>query len=164
MSQTSTSTNTYSVADIEAVMRRVTADLVMIASSTGAITEAKARNWAHDMELLASKGYLRMADLTLLSGGVEQMATRFTVEAESGSLKMNRPGGLMWPKVPNPDLRIVLFYNDSYDQAAREKMRDKLKVGWVTSTADTSHSSLSLSSNRSYSSNSYGMQREDYSR
>ena len=38
MSYTYAATETYSVADIEVVMRRVTADLVMIASSTGAIT------------------------------------------------------------------------------------------------------------------------------
>ena len=40
MSYTYASTETYSVADIKIVMRRVTADLVMIASSTKAITEA----------------------------------------------------------------------------------------------------------------------------
>ena len=50
MSYTYAATETYSVADIEVVMRRVTADLVMIASSTGAITEEKARSWGHDIE------------------------------------------------------------------------------------------------------------------
>jgi hypothetical protein len=60
MSQTHSATRTYSVADIEVVMRRVTADLIMIASSTGAVTEAKALDWAHDVELLTKNGYLKM--------------------------------------------------------------------------------------------------------
>lgn len=162
MSQTTTATNTYSVADIEAVMRRVTADLVMIASSTGAITEAKAKEWAHDIELLAKKGHLRVADVTLLSNGVEQRATRYTVDSETGSLSMSRPGGVLWPKVPNAYLRIVLSYNKSYDNEAKEKLRDKLKESWVSSDADTSHSTLKTSADRSYSSNAYGMQRQDY--
>ncbi|MCW0453830.1 hypothetical protein [Xanthomonas sacchari] len=164
MSQTTTATDTYSVADIEAVMRRVTADLVMIASSTGAITETKAREWAHDIELLAKKGYLRAADVTLLSNDVEQRATRYTVDSETGSLSMSRPGGVLWPKVPNAYLRIILSYNGSYDNAAREKLRDKLKITWVSSDADTSHSTLKANADRSYSSNAYGMQRQDYAK
>ena len=57
MSYTYAATETFSVTDIETVMRRVTADLVMIASSTGAITEEKARGWGHDIEVLAKNGY-----------------------------------------------------------------------------------------------------------
>lgn len=134
MSQTTTATNTYSVADIEAVMRRVTADLVMIASSTGAITEAKAREWAHDIELLAKNGHLRVADITLLSNGVEQRATRYTVDSETGSLSMSRPGGVLWPKVPNAYLRIVLSYNKSYDKDAKESYATNLRRAGLTQT------------------------------
>jgi DhnA family fructose-bisphosphate aldolase class Ia len=59
MSTVDTVTETYSVADIEIVIRRVTADLIMIATSTGGWTEALAREYAHDIELLAKKGYLK---------------------------------------------------------------------------------------------------------
>ena len=27
---------------------------------------------------------------------------------------MSRPGGVMWPKVTNPYLRIILYYTDDY--------------------------------------------------
>ena len=91
MSYTYAATETFSVADIEVVMRRVTADLVMIASSTGAITEEKARSWGHDIEVLAKNGYLKKVDLTLLSFGVEQKATCFEVNAVSGDMTMSRP-------------------------------------------------------------------------
>ena len=76
MSYSSTETSTYTTTDVEAVMRRITADLVMIAASTGAITESNAREYAHDIELLAKNGYLDYVDVTLISNGVEQKATR----------------------------------------------------------------------------------------
>ena len=162
MSETYSATETYSVADVEVVMRRVTADLVMIASSTGAITEEKARDWAHDIEVLAKSGYLRLVDLTLLSAGVEMKATRFVVNTESGDLSTSRPGGVLWPSVPNPELRIVLYYTDAYTAAAREKTKGKLRIGWVSSSADTSHSTLKPGAGRDYVSNGYGMQRKDF--
>lgn len=163
MSGTYSATETYTASDIELVMRRVKADLVMIAASTGAVTEEKARDWAHDIEMLAKNGYLQMVDLTLFSFGVEQKATRFIVSTESGELTMNRPGGVRWPKVQDPDLRIVLFYTDAYDSRARDNMRNKLKISWSPTNADTSHSSLQSNIGRDYVSNGYGMQRKDYS-
>lgn len=163
MSQTYSATETYSVADVEVVMRRVTADLVMIAGSTGAVTEDKARDWGHDIEELAKNGYLRMVDLTLMSNGIEQKATRFEVNTEAGDFTMSRPGGVLWPKLPNPDLRIVLYHTAAYDAEAKEKMRSKLNITWTPTTADTSHSTLTSSTSRDYVSNGYGMQRKDFS-
>lgn len=163
MSSTYAATETYSVADIEVVMRRVTADLVMIASSTRAITEEKARDWGHDIEVLAKNGYLKKVDLTLLSHGVERKATCFEVNTASGDLTMSRPGGVMWPQVPNPELRIVLSYTQAYDSAARERTSSKLKINWVPSRADLSHPTLTSSAGRDYVSHGYGMQRKDFS-
>lgn len=163
MSQTYTATETYSVADVEIVMRRVTADLVMIASSSGAVTEDTARDWGHDIEVLAKNGYLRMVDLTLMSNGIEKKATRFEVNTAAGDFTMSRPGGVLWPKVPNPDLRIVLFHTATYNAAAKEKMCKKLKCSWAPTTADTSHSMLTSTAGRDYVSNGYGMQRRDFS-
>lgn len=165
MSQTYTSTQstTYSILDVAVVMRRVTADLVMIASSTGAVTEQKARDWAHDVELLAKGKYLRMVDLTLLSNGVEKTATQFTVNTESGEFTTSRPGGVLWPVVPSPRLRITLFYTSAYDASAAEKMRSKLRIHWVASSDDTSHATLKpTDSGRNYVSSSFGMQRKDF--
>lgn len=163
MSQTYSATETYSVADVEVVMRRVTADLVMIAGSTGAVTEDMARDWGSDIEVLAKNGYLRMIDLTLLSDGMEKKATRFEVNTESGDFTMSRPGGVLWPRLPNPVLRIILYYANEYDAAAKERMRGTLRIGWVPSSADTNHSTLKSSASRDYASNGYGMHRKDFS-
>ena len=51
----------------------------------------------------------------------------------------------------------------AYDNAAKEKMSPKLKINWVPSTVDLSHSTLTSNANRDYVSNGYGMQRKDFS-
>lgn len=162
MSQTATATATHTTTDVEKVVRRVTTDLVMIADSSGAITADNARDYGHDIELLAKNGYLKKVDVTLLSAGVEKRAVRYEVNTASGSLTSSRPGGVLWPKVASPFLRIVLSYTSAYTDAARQNMAGKLKISWSPSTADTSHSGLSASGGRDYASNSYGMQRKDW--
>ncbi|WP_235200012.1 hypothetical protein [Pseudomonas monteilii] len=163
MTSTATQTSTYTTTDIEAVVRRITADLLMIASSSGAVAETKAREWGHDIEVLAKNGYLKYVDLTLLSNGVEHKAARFYVN-ESGALANQRPGNALWPKLSNPRLRIVLSHNDNYDTQAREKMAGKMKISWTSNYEDITHSQLTQSGGREYSSNGYGMERKDYTR
>ena len=162
MSHTSTVTETYSVLDIEAVHCCVTADLIMIATSSGAISETKAREYGHDIEVLAKNNYLKKVDVTLLSNGAEMRAIQYETNIASGSIKMSRPGGVLWPKVNNPHLRIVLSYYNSYTNEAREKMSSKLKIAWVSTNIDTSHVGLKAMGGRDYASNAYGMQRKDF--
>jgi hypothetical protein len=162
MTYTDTATETYTTVDIENVVRRFLADIVMIAQSSGAITEAKAREYAHDVEALAKNGYLRSVDLTLLSGQREVAAARYTVNTASGELNMSRPGGVRWARVADADFRIVLYYTKAYDDAARAWMKNRLKIGWTSTNADTSHLSLRRTGNRDYASNGWGLQREDY--
>lgn len=160
---TASGTETYSVLDIETVLRRVLGDLLMIASSSASITEAKAREYAHDIELLAKKGYLRSADVTLISSsGLELRAVRYEVNTAAGDLTMSRPGGVLWPRVNGAWLRVILSYTDKYNDDARSDLARRLKIGWVPTNADTSHAGLSFSGGRDYASNGYGMQRKDF--
>ncbi len=162
MSQTRTATGSYTFSDVEKVVRRVTTDLVMIADGSGSITADEARDYGHDIELLAKEGYLRKVDVTLLSSGTEVRATCYDVNTDSGSLTCSRPGGVLWPRVLSPFLRIVLYYTDGYDDDARQTMRSKLNISWTPTNADTSHSRLKSIGARDYASNSYGMQRKDW--
>jgi hypothetical protein len=162
MPYTASETYTYTFADIETVVRRLTADLVMIAQSSGTIAEAKAREYAHDIEVLAKKGYLKRVDLTLLSGTTEIKATQYTVNTAAGGLSMSRPGGVLWPRIPNAELRIILSYTDDYNLLAREAMKSKLKITWVPTDADTNHVTLISTGGRDYASNAWGMQRKDF--
>ncbi|GGI27428.1 MULTISPECIES: HORMA-1 domain-containing protein [Bradyrhizobium] len=162
MTQVRSASATYTYVDIENVVRRVNADLVMIADSTGCWTPEEARNYAHDIEVLAKDGYLKWVDVTLISSGVEIKAVRFEVDTDAGSLSTSRPGGVLWPKVAGAKLRVVLSYTDDYTSAAREATKGKLKIGWVTCYDDTSHAALSSAGGRNYVSNAYGMQRKDW--
>jgi hypothetical protein len=114
------------------------------------------------VEALAKKGYLEKVDITLLSSTVEQRATQYTVNTASGDLTMSRPGGVMWPRVTSPYLRIILFYADDFTAAAKEAMRGKLKISWGPTSDDTSHATLKYAGARDYASNAFGMQRKDY--
>lgn len=156
-------TETYSVSDIGTVMQRVRGDLLMIATSSGSITEAKARQYAHDIELLAKRGYLRAADITLVSSsGHELRAVRYEVNTAANDLTMSRPGGVLWPRVNGAWLRIVLSYTDKYTDEARSDLARYLEIGWVPTNADTSHAGLTSSGGRDYASKGYGMQRKDF--
>lgn len=162
MTYATTGSYTYTTIDIETVMRRFTADLVMIAQSSGGMSEPEARNYAHDIELLAVSEYLSKVDVTLLSNGAEVRATQYVVNTDSGSLAMSRPGGVLWPRVSNPYLRILIWYTNDYDAAAREAMRRRLLIPWTSTSADTSHATLARSGGRDYTSNGWGLQRMDF--
>ena len=142
MSSTATATYTYSVTDVEAVMRRFSADIVMMATSSGAITEDKARTYAHDVEVLAKSGYLKSVDLTLLSGAVEVKALDYDVKTSSGDLEMSRPGGVLWPRVTKSGFPHRAQLYGCVPASAREQMKRRLKIGWVPTNADTSHTTL----------------------
>lgn len=51
-SATQTASETYSVADIENVVRRFTTDLRMIAESSGTLTRLEAEDYGEDIEYL----------------------------------------------------------------------------------------------------------------
>jgi hypothetical protein len=75
---------------------------------------------------------------------------------------MSRPGGVLWPRIPNAHLQIILSYTDDYDAPAREAMKGKLEITWVPTDADTSHATLTSTGGRDYASNTWGMQRKDF--
>ena len=162
MAYASTITETYTETDIEIVIRRFQADLIMIAQSSGAITEDKARDYAHDVKVLAKDKCLDGEDITLLSGAQEIEAARYTVDTNSGNLARERPGGVMWRHVPNATLRIVLIVTENYDKA---RLQNRLKIkSWSPTDADLGHSSLKPISERYYVSNGWTLHREDFKR
>lgn len=162
-SYSSTYSSTYTVADVEKVVRSIKADLIMIASSTRAMTEDKAKEYAHDIELLAKNEYLSKVDVTLISSyGSEVRAIKYIFQTE-GASGTERPGGVMWPHTPDGRIRIILSYTDKYRNESEKSSKLPLEITWVSTTESTTHSSLSASGERGYSSNGYGANRSDYS-
>lgn len=159
---TSSSTFTFTKEDVAKVVRRFTADLRMIAESSKSMTEAEAAKYGHDVEYLAQRGYLKMVDVTLLSAGVEVKAVQYVVQVGSTDLTPSKPGGVLWPAVNQPFLRIILSYTSDYTSAIKEQTLPKLKIGWVPTDASTAHATLKESGGRDYSSNAFGVTRKDF--
>ncbi|RLM19142.1 hypothetical protein BIY29_17045 [Brenneria alni] len=160
---TYSTTSTYTVADIEKVMRSVKADLIIIAITTKAMTEDEAANYAHDIEVLAKKNHLEYADVTLMNGSSEVRAIKYEFQTE-GATGSERPGGVTWPLTPKENggrIRIHLRYTES--SSAEKRAGLPLKFSWVPASTDTSHKDLNSSAARGYSSNGFGANRKDFS-
>lgn len=160
---TYSSTNTFTVADVEKVMRSVKADLIIIATTTKAMTENDATNYAHDIEVLAKNNHLEYADVTLMDGSSEVRAIKYEFQTE-GATGSERPGGVTWPLTPKDKggwIRIHLRYADS--SSAEKRAELYLKLSWVPASTDTSHKNLKSSAGRGYSSNGFGTNRKDFS-
>jgi hypothetical protein len=99
MTSSATYTSTYSVIDVENVIRKLETDLNMIRESSGAITVEKVKNYMHDILLLAKEGYLAQVDLTLFDGDKEIKAAVYTVNTNASGGTASRAGGVIWPKV-----------------------------------------------------------------
>lgn len=164
MTSTTTGTHTYTATDIEKVVRRFRADLKMIAQNTQGITESKASDYADDIEALAKRGFLKKVDVTLMSGSKEVKAAVYTVNDSGGDLTAAAPGGVVWPRVDNAFVRITLWNTDSYTAAEEQNMKQRLKITWTTSTADTTHSQLTQVGGRDFMSNGWAMQRKDFTK
>jgi hypothetical protein len=161
MSATATQTTTYSVSDIENVMRRFTADFYMIAESTEAMSRDRVSEFCHDLTLMAKEGYLEYVDLILYSLGTKVQASRYVVNTDAGGLQGERPGGNPWPKVLLPTLRVVISHTAKWDTQPIDRKR--LKINWSPCASD-SHADLKSGGGRNYVSNGYGLERKDYSR
>lgn len=162
MTYSASQTETYSIADIENVFRQFTTDLRMIADSSGAMTRAQAEEYGHDVEYLAKRDYLKYVDVTLFSYGEEVKAVRYTVNTAAGSLTPNRPGGVLWPKVSGARLSVIVGPTQSF--WLDPNIMNALKISWSPTSQDISHSTLQDGDGRSYVSNAYGVQRQDYSK
>jgi hypothetical protein len=164
MSGTSSSTKTFSYTkeDVTKVVRRFSADLLMIASSTKGMTEDDAAKYGHDVEYLAQRGFLKLVDVTLLDNGTEVTASQYLVRAGTNELIPSKPGGVLWPTVGSPQVRIVLRYTDTYSQTEKDAAKPNLKFGWSPTNVNLTHPSLTASDARDYSSNGYGISRKDF--
>jgi hypothetical protein len=163
MSSSYSSTASYTFADIEKVVCSFRTDLLMMADSSKAMTQEKARQYANDVECLVKHGYLKKVDVTLLDWfGTEVRAVTYEVDTETGNITGSRPGGVRWPHTQHGWIRVVLWHTADYDDAASEKLRNKLELPWGPTSIDTSHSGLQSGAGRNYASNGFGMQRKDY--
>ena len=162
MSTSQTKTQTFTKEDVTKVIKNLTTELKMIASSTKASNESKVSDYGHDVEYLAQRGYLRMVDVTLMDGTKEVIAAQYEVREDSKDLVASKPSDAMWPRVTSPFLRIVLTYKATYSAEARAITSPKLRIEWSSSDADLSHPTLTSEKGHDLASNNYGLTRKDF--
>lgn len=159
---TASSSYTYSVADVENVVRNFAADFRMIAESSGTWSRSKVDLNVEDVTYLAKQKYIEFIDITLLNGLVEEKAVRYIVNEDSGELEVGRPGGVRWPRIDGARLRMVVRPTKKW--ATTPPDRSKLNTNWSDSSEDISHATLAASAGRNFTSSVYGFQRTDYSK
>jgi len=157
---TATASYTYSTVDVENVMRNFSTDLRMIVESSNARSDSDIDLIVQDIAYFAKRKYVRYIDVTLLDGQEELRAAHYVVNEKSGEFEPSRPGGVLWPRVVNGRIRIVVGWTAKYADDPPD--RSRLKLPWGPSCEDISHTSLTSSAGRNFTSSSYGLQRTDY--
>ncbi len=160
MSATVAATTTYSVTDIENVMRNFGADLHMIAQSSNTRTRRDVDDLIHDITLMAKEECIDFVDVTLLSNGQEVRAVKYVINEDSSTLTSTRPGGVLWPSILGASLRIIVGGNSKWH--SNPIATNRLYKTWGSTDVGTSHSQLATSSGRNFVSNGYGLERKDY--
>lgn len=160
----STYTSSYTEADVQSVVLNVKADLLMIADSSKAMSRDLAEKYAHDIQLAAQNDYLNKVDVTLLNQlGSEVKAVTYFFTTGDDAKGSSRPGGVRWPETPSGQIRVVLYTKDAWYNEPEKVSKLPWKLSWGTMHVDTSHSGLTSSGNRGYSSNGFGANRNDFS-
>lgn len=159
---TGSSSYTYSVADVENVVRNFAADLRMIAESSGTWSRSEVDLYVEDVNYLAKQKYIKLIDITLLGGAVEEKAVRYIVNENSGELEASRPGGVRWPRIVGARLRMIVRPTSKWGTTPPD--RGKLNYPWGDSSEDISHAALTSSTGRNFTSSGYGFMRTDYSK
>lgn len=163
-SYSSTHTSSYTEADVQSVVLSIKADLLMIADSTKAMSRELAEKYAHDIQLAAKNDYLNKVDVTLFDQvGREVKATNYSFTTGDDATGSSRPGGVRWPETPSGKIRIILRTKAAWDNEPEKVSKLPWKLDWGSVNVDTSHSALTPSGNRGYSSNGFGANRNDFS-
>ena len=157
----STYTHTYTKTDIRKVFKKFHADLSMLAERTQAMDMEDVDMNAYDISLMAEWGclqsvHIQLRDLNNKLVKVHRYSVKEGILSDS-----QRPGANKWPCLPSGKIHIIVIYSNS-QKAEELKQSGQLKINWGPSDLSTDYSEMQAESNRAYSSNGYGLQRETF--
>ncbi len=168
MNNTATRTATYTVVDIRKTFEGFEADLRMIARRTDKWSMSYVDDIFHDIIKLAESRYLSSISVVLKdSNGKVIKATKFVVNSEGTSISSDRAGRNDWHDIPNTTLSVVLSYTEKWHDLSSGKQDDfeqenDFKIGWTSTSIDTSFSHLTKTSGQLYASNGYELQKQNF--
>ncbi|SRR5258708_33141101 len=169
MSNTITTTATYTVVDIRKTFEGFSADLRMIASRTEKMTYSEVENYLHDILAWAENKYLDYVDITLMDLNQKPLkASRYTVDENGRAIQSDRAGNNAWQNIPNTRVTIIICNSTSWitlnaDQQAKFQKDNSFRTNWATSSIDNSYSHLSKESAQLYASRGYELRKENFS-
>ena len=156
-----TDTHTYTKTDIRKVWTNFHADLSMLAERTQAMEMEDVNMNAYDILLMAERGCLQGVHIQLRDFNNNLVKVhRYSVQ-EGILSDSQRPGANKWPCLPGGKLHIIVTYSDS-QKAEKLKQSGQLKIPWGPSDLSVDYSGMQSESNRAYSNNGYGLQRETF--
>jgi hypothetical protein len=167
VSTTGTFSSTYSTVDIGKVVDRFAADFAMLGQSTGCSTAQRAVDVAHDVKLMAQRGYIDRVDIVLLNAAGQQIrAARYTVSTDAGMWTCDRPGNNLWPRQVGGTLSVVVSYTTAWYERSQDARRlfhaQECERPWGPSSIDTTYPGMVGRFDRRYASNAYGLERMLY--
>ena len=152
-----TTTLTWTKTDIARVFEKCTADIYMLAVRTGGMTEEKAIETMHDVQIMAEEACLVEMHIQLQDrNGQVIKAQKYTPIGQSD--KDNRPGGNSWPRIESGRLRVIVRVEGSGWEEANRRTGGR----WSASEASLDYTSMTRGGERTFSHGAFGMERVTY--
>lgn len=166
---TNTNTNTYTVIDIRKTFENCEADIRTIARRTGKWSMEYVDNLMHDILKLAENGYLNRVSIALKDNNdTVKRATRFEINEKGNATDSHRPGqNNDWENITNTHLTVYLSYSNKWHVLTEQQKKNfqtnnYFKIGWTTTTDDTSFSHLSSGNAQLYANKGYELQKTNF--
>lgn len=169
MHNTRTSTNTYTVVDIRKTFENCEADIRTIARRTGKWSVGYVDNIMHDILKLAENGYINTVSIALKDDNDNvKRATKFAINESGNATDSARPGqNNDWDNIINTHLTVYLSYTHKWHALTEQQKKDfqtnnYFRIGWTTTTDDTSFSHLNSGNAQLYANKGYELQKTNF--
>lgn len=166
---TKTNTNTYTVIDIRKTFENCEADIRTIARRTGKWTMDYVDNLMYDILQLAENGYIAAVSIALKdTTGTIKRAAKFTINESGNNSNSARPGqNNDWENIVNSHLTVYLAYTTKWHTLSEQQKKDfqrnnNFRIGWTTTTDDTSFSHLNSGTAQLYANKGYELQKTNF--
>lgn len=165
MSSSYSYSTSYTITDVRKVMDQVHADVRMIAQSTGLWTQAYADEVMADVIRFAEEDYLDRVRIRLIgSDGKNIRVYVYDVHKNVAGWTGERAGGNLWIG-DAIRMAVTISYSDEWNalsESEKSAFKANLNIGWSPTTDDLSVDHLSITSQRTYASNGYGVKKAVY--
>ncbi|MAU14468.1 hypothetical protein QSE00_04645 [Arenibacter sp. M-2] len=170
MYNTQTNTNTYTVVDIRKTFESCEADIRTIARRTGKWSTDYVDKIMHDIIKLAENKYLDKVSIALKrrSDDYTIRAAKFKINEDGNKSDSDRAGrNNDWQNIDDTYLTVYLSYTNRWRTLSSQQQKEfydnnDFKIGWVTTSDDTTFSHLTSSNAQLYASKGYELQKTNY--